>query len=455
MQFSVVSISFAGPLVAEGFGDYDEEARANAISELSFMIFADVKSTLTTNVSDDPNAPKQIVSKQTDVTSALPIYGAEFKVEQVGNVFNARVTLSPEISIPLYKSEIDKAVNTINGTYKVLIKEESSSTKYNYVMSALTNFENLQKLKAVLSALGGDYKKYPNVTIDQLNILKRDLTYQSDSMKHVADLFASELKSENVYVYYPMYNGSDEVTPFASVFREMISSSLKSVESIHSADFFIETLYNVSDSGLYLSATLTDKTGKSIAKSVKMLKTDAYKGLDVEPKSISFEKLLKLGLSKSSDFTTRISTSNGKKAMLYKSADAVEIFVKLNKPGYFFIVGHVDKDGQRFSYLVDFYNAKGNRKFIRFIDADEINKWLSIGEFDIVPPFGLETFQMIASLKDPIGLIPANVFDANTELYIVSNDIKKAVVQTRALKKRQENVNVIAEDILIFSTIEK
>lgn len=63
------------------------------------------------------------------------------------------------------------------------------------------------------------------------------------------------------------------------------------------------------------------------------------------------------------------------------------------------------------------------------MDADEINRWLSIGEFDIVPPFGLETFQMIAAMKDPIVILPKNSFDPDTELYIISKDIRQAVVQ--------------------------
>ncbi|ADD68480.1 hypothetical protein Dacet_1716 [Denitrovibrio acetiphilus DSM 12809] len=118
-------------------------------------------------------------------------------------------------------------------------------------------------------------------------------------------------------------------------------------------------------------------------------------------------------------------------------------------------MGHVDKKSERFSYLIDFYAVQGNRKFIRYVDADEVNKWISLGEFDIIAPFGLETFQMVATMKDPIDMLPANVFDQETELYIVSRDINKGVVQTRALRKQRESIDTAAEDVLIFSTIEK
>jgi hypothetical protein len=84
-----------------------------------------------------------------------------------------------------------------------------------------------------------------------------------------------------------------------------------------------------------------------------------------------------------------------------------------------------------------------------------VNRWISIGEFDIVPPYGLETFQMIATVKDPVDAIPANVFDPESELYIISKDITKGVAATRALKKKKESIDAVAEDVLVFSTTEK
>jgi len=454
-SFFICAPLWAVELNAEGIGKTDTESRANATSELSFIIYSDVKSSVSVDMSDDPANQKQIVRKQTDVISALPIYNAEYKTEQVGNVFQTKARLSSDKALSVYKAEIDKSIQTINDTYELILSEKSASAKYAYTMSVLSSFENLEKLKIVLNVLGGEYKKYPNVTIEQIQNIKSDIGFKSDSMRHAAALIAAELKKDAVYVYYPMFNGSDEVTQFSSVFRDLIASNLKSVDSIYSADFFIETNYSVSDSGMYISATLTDKQGITLAKSVKMLEPKSYAGLKTEPESLSFEKLLKMGLSTSSDFFARISSQNGKKAMLYRSGDAVELFVKLNKPGYFFLVGHVDKNGQRFSYIVDFYNTKGLRKFIRHIDADEINRWISIGEFDIVPPFGLETFQMIATIKDPVDMIPSNVFEPESELYIVNKDINKGVNQTRALKLRPENIDAVAEDVLIFSTIDK
>ncbi|PLX66412.1 MAG: hypothetical protein C0602_12195 [Denitrovibrio sp.] len=454
-MLSSLSESYSEVITAEGYGETEAEARGNAAAELSFVIYSDIRSALHTDISNDPSAPKQIVTKQIDITSAIPVYGASYTIEKTDRDFHVTAELRPEKAIPIYRVELEQSVNQINKINKLLYGERSSSVKYSLVMSALSNYENMLKVRAVLNVLGGPVKRYTDVTLEQLKQLKQELTEKSDSMSHVAELIASELKRSRVYVYYPMFTGSEEVTQFSAVFREMLAKGFKSVGSVFDADYFLETIYTDAQDGIYVSATLFDKKGITLGKSVKLLEAKAHKGLNTKPKSLSFERLLKLGLVQSSDFKVRLATNNGKKAMLYRSGDSVELFVKMNKPGYFFMVGHVYKDGQLFSYLVDFYNTKGNRKFIRKVDVDEINRWISIGEFDIVPQFGLETFQIIAVMKDPVDMIPSYVFDTDTELYIVSKDIKEGVTKSRALKLRPENLNASAEDVLIFSTIEK
>jgi hypothetical protein len=281
------------------------------------------------------------------------------------------------------------------------------------------------------------------------------MNFRTDSLKHAASIISNDLKKDNVYVYYPVYEESDEITEFASVMRRLISSGLNSTDSLKHADYYIDSVYTLTAKGVYLSSSLIDKSGVTIGKSVVLIQPEAYKKIKVKPDSVSFEKLLKMGLAESSDFKVRLTTDNGKKGMLYRMGDTVELFVKLNMPGYFFIAGHVDKNGEKFSYLVDFYNSQGNRKFVRYVGADEVNRWISLGEFDIVPPFGLETFQMIGSLKDMVEDVPSYVFDPDTELYIISKNPEEGVVKTRAIKKKKNTQNVFAEDVLVFSTIEK
>ncbi|XOB64797.1 hypothetical protein ACMC5R_11950 [Deferribacteres bacterium DY0037] len=406
-------------------------------------------------MSDNIQNAKQIVEKQVDITSVLPIFGAEYSFSRNGADHKCEVVLKASKALPVYIKNADQSVKVINSIQQQLLKSESDTDRYKLTMAAVTAFENFKKLKSVIYLLNGDYKSFPDVTYESLLRMRDELTYASDSMQHTANIISVELGKANTYVYYPVYHTSEEVTEFASVFKGMLSSGMKTADSLRSADYFLESEYVAADNSIYITATLTDRNGLVAGTSVKKLKEKAYAGLNYKPVSVSFEKLLKMGLSSSDGFTARLSTANGKKAMLYRGGESVELFAKINKPGYFFLVGHVDKKSERFSYLIDFYAVQGNRKFIRYVDADEVNKWISLGEFDIIAPFGLETFQMVATMKDPIDMLPANVFDQETELYIVSRDINKGVVQTRALRKQRESIDTAAEDVLIFSTIEK
>lgn len=446
---------YAAVYTADGYGKDETEARANATAELSFILYSDVKSEISTTAGDSGGRFVQEINKQVDITSAVPVFGASYKIEQVDAQYKVSVKLDSATASASYIKAANTELRKINKLTHLISSEESESKKYQLVMAAISSFENFNKLRGVLNVFGEELKSYPNITFAELVSLRDRLTKSTDSLELAAKLISSELAKPNTYIYYPMYNSSDEVTEFSILFRDMLIANIKPAANIHVADYLLETDYSVTGAGIFLTATLTDKNGVVEGKSVKKLEPKSYAGLKVKPQSLSFEKLLKLGLVSSADFSARISTDRGKKAMLYRLGDAVELFIKLNKPGYFFLVGHVDKDGERFSYIVDFYEAKGNRKFIRHVDGDEINRWISIGEFDIVPPFGLETFQMIATVKDPVNLVPANVFDSETELYIVSKDIKEGVAKTRALKKRKDSIDAVAEDVLVFSTIEK
>lgn len=452
-------ICCAFPLFADvsavGYGASEDEARSNAASELSFVIYSDVRAKLNTYATDAAESPVQTVTKEVNVTSSIPLMGATYNTVNSDGEYMTTAYLTSKDALPVYVKASEEAVRAVNSSYKEYEKAKDDSARYAAVMSAIAGYENFIRLRAVFNILGGVADISPVVTYEHLEQLKGGLTEVSDSMKHTAAMIVSELKSGNAYVYYPTYIDSQEVTEFGSLFRDMLVSAEGGSGSLRDSDKYISTEYFLSGDVMHITSSLMSRDGVTLGKSVKMLRKRAFEGMRFKPESVSFEKLLVMGQTESANFTARMSTANGKKAMLYKEGESVELFVKLNRPGYFFIVGHVDKAGEKYSYLVDFYSADGNRKFVRRVDGDSVNRWLSLGEFDIVPPFGLETFQLIATVKDPVDSLPANVFDPETELYIVSKDINTGVAKSRALKRKPENLNAVAEDVLIFSTIEK
>ncbi len=72
---------------------------------------------------------------------------------------------------------------------------------------------------------------------------------------------------------------------------------------------------------------------------------------------------------------------------------------------------------EKYSYLVNFTEEPGNGKFVHYVNGDEANRWVELGEFEVIPPLGVETLHMIASSSDLEGRVPVNYYDGSTGLY--------------------------------------
>ena len=143
--------------------------------------------------------------------------------------------------------------------------------------------------------------------------------------------------------------------------------------------------------------------------------------------------------------------------MLFDEKDEVELFVKISRPGYFYVVGHVVKKEENFSYLLELSDTERDRRFIRYANADDVNKWLSIGRFEATPPFGIESLQLIASSDDPIDRLPSHPLDKKTELYVTANNAQQGITKTRALKPKRSEADkqYLTEAVLMFTTMPK
>ena len=70
----------------------------------------------------------------------------------------------------------------------------------------------------------------------------------------------------------------------------------------------------------------------------------------------------------------------------FKIYDEVELFIKVSKPAYFYIIDHsIKTNNSSVSALVELNENSGIYKFIEYIS--EPNKWQSLGSFEVYPPF--------------------------------------------------------------------
>ena len=78
--------------------------------------------------------------------------------------------------------------------------------------------------------------------------------------------------------------------------------------------------------------------------------------------------------------------------------------------------------------------ARAPRRFVQFVNSNDINCWISLGEFEIYPPLGLEHLQVIASKEDLVWRLAKYRFDEKLEFYLAGKDPKDGLVKTQVAK---------------------
>lgn len=155
----------------------------------------------------------------------------------------------------------------------------------------------------------------------------------------------------------------------------------------------------------------------------------------------------------SSKFKAVIKTSKGGKQDIFYDGEEIELYILLNQPGYYYITGEIIVEGKRLTYLVDLDDSDGINKFVRHVNAEDTNKWVSLGSFTVEAPFGTENLQIFASSK-VIKHVPRHNYDDNYGYYFIV-DILNKVIKTRGIKKKNKSDLKLSRSKLQFTTVRK
>jgi hypothetical protein len=313
-------------------------------------------------------------------------------------------------------------------------------------------------IEKVISVLGSPVpNRSIKATSAELETRLRALESAIESVNLAGELVAKSLVSQRVYVHPPVPVGSHEVTPFGRHMRDILASQLQTVELPNQAQSELKSEYEVGPSGMRMSFRQVDAMGTVQATRLIHLRPSAYQAWSVQPTTLDFDRLLHQGLALNTDFKVQWATSKGANSLLFQRGEEIDVMVKLNKPGYLYIVGHVLHGKSPYSYLLEIGHGQQGRRFIQFVNADDVNKWISLGTFEASAPFGVESLQLMASHDDPVSQLPAFKWDPSIGFYRLTGNAAQVVAQTRALKpKRTEtNTQYHYEAVLMFTTMDR
>ncbi|OIR19457.1 hypothetical protein GALL_03380 [mine drainage metagenome] len=453
---------FAADIVGQGWGDTEAAAKREALADISSKISITVRSrfkstqvvsarTVDKNRSE---AVAQLSENTVETNSELPILGAEYASRTEGSQVSVQATLETSKSLPLYEKRLDALRDHIAALKADTAKAKDGDAQYNGIMHMLTLLDEFRKLNTVAIYLNGRPHD-PGITEEALENQLRAVTKQVDSLDLAAKILTAGMNEPGIYILPARTRQSNEVTPFAALLRDRMSANLKTALTPRDAAYMLIGQYQELNDGVDVTYRLFDINAIAQKTNSVHISKNAYAGLETTPKTTDFEQLLKAGVAVSGDLHVEVSSNLGRHDLLFNEGDEVEFFVKLNESGYFYVVGHTAKTSESNSYLVELHQAEGPRKFVYFVNADDANKWISIGKFSVVAPFGVEGIQVIASSKDLIDALPAATLDPASGLYFVAASPKEGVLKTRAIIKKFPQTVQTAETSLIFTTRKK
>lgn len=454
--FALLCLPFttrAATLHAEARAATEQQAKREALAALADSILVNVQSEFSSYVEGSGKRQDELrISSRSDI----PLIGVEINVVQAGREVVCEARLESSKSLALYANKLNELLLEISALDQRITKA-SGNDRYALLTQALTLIEQYDKYRAVAQLLGSTQFTAPLRTRTDTEAQLRALEKSAPSIEVAAQVLTKGLKAEAVYIYPAVPHGSREVTPFGRVMRDRLAQSLTSVESPEKAQTYFKGEYEILDNSIHLIYRLPDNTGNTLETRVATLTPSAYKGLQVKPVTLDFDRLLHEGIAVSNDFRAQLTTNRGGEGVVFDENEEVELLVKLSRPGYFYVVGHVAKKSENYSYLLELENADSDRRFIRYVNADDVNKWLSIGRFEVSAPFGVESVQLMACSDDPINRLPSHPLDKHTELYVITNNAQQGIIKTRALKPKRSDADkqYQSEAVLMFTTMAK
>ena len=451
--FSSITPIQSQELSAEGYGTDSSVARTEALNALAGSIFVQIESE--TNLSDNSEG-NTLFKTNTKINTDLPLIGIEVDCYNSEPPVLCQASMDTTLAKPLYLKEVLQITDEIDTQWKRIVNVDKS-LQHELILSVLKSFDEYEKYKTVLNFLQGGKatSPKPNVTRSELETKLRQLEKSVNSLSLAAKLLSKNITQDSLFIQPPMLKNSREVTPFATAVLNQLKLNLPSVRSPVEADFIFSGEYQINKNGINVIYNLTDKQGRTIETSLVELDNSAYANLEIRPRALDFDALLHSGYAVSNDFKAELATNKGQRQLLFQQGEQIQILVKLNKAGYFYIVGYTKNDQKELSYLLELNDAYGDRRFVYYVNADSANKWLSLGEFSVEKPYGVESLQLVSSQNDLVTNLPKAAYDYSSGYHVISQNNKETVSKTRGLIKKNQSKgesSKISEAVLMFTT---
>lgn len=372
---------------------------------------------------------------------ALPLLGLEFTpLAAVKGQAGVRLDWQAAKALPLYRAAIQADKQRLESRRQRLRSVQDQRQQFDLLRQHLTELRHYAQMLAMSVLLGGQTEVPVWAEIASTGQALVNLETAAASFTEVisriqwevAAALPQESERRRIMVYPNLLLGAAEITPFAAVLREALSRSLQTTPDA-TQPYGLSGLYRLlSDGQMQLQLDLARHHGGIVRSYVLNLTSAAFKDTRAQVNAAEFDQLVQAAGPQRGAFRASITTHLGTKNLIFKPGENLELRVRLNQPGYFYIVGHIKREAKEYSYLVDM--GEGKLQFIKKVTAAEVNHDLSLGWFQVEPPLGTEYLQLIATTVNPERQLPKTRWDAAFGYHVLDGSRGNASAAVQAVR---------------------
>ncbi len=392
---SIYSRADTGALTGIGYGATEDEAKKEALADLSSAVKVRVYSKYEQQTAVKNGGEASVESSRfTRLISDVPFISPDVSYfKENGSIKAVAVINNPE-SYAAKAKELSGKIDALTD----FPENAGRDLIYRQLEAAAPLYGEYEGYETVLTVLGiSDYAR-PKISGSQARAMLLDMQSAPPSLEIAAEILTGPMKGRpNVYVSAPLTPGNDEVTPFAAFFRDMLSAKLKANKNKDAADYNMACSYTGSGGDVIMSCSLLSGGSAVVASSIVKIPGHLLKGSVIQPSSSDLMAVINGYDNTASSLRASVKISADGDPSMLKRGDRITLLVKANKPSYIYIVCYTrTAEAETANVLLLGINGA----FILPVKEDQADKWISLGQFTVNSMPGSETLQVFA-LENP------------------------------------------------------
>jgi len=218
-------------------------------------------------------------------------------------VTKTTATLDTKSSLTVYKMELTRLQKNIAYNLLELQTTKDKDIEYEILLTLLSDINNFNKHKIIATLLDG--KNLPNIdiTIASIKSKLQNLEQKIPTIKLVAKVLTKDINEKNIYLSAIKPSQSKEVTQFAKILKNIMSTKLSIAKHSSDADYFLRGNYEILKDSIFITMYLSDTKNNILKTITATVDKSAYKSIYYKPKTKSFDESLDSGFIKSFKFS--------------------------------------------------------------------------------------------------------------------------------------------------------